>query len=341
MRPFLFLNTGESGHCWRPHGSAILQEMKMFLRAILVLFLLQVPAAAQSRRVALTFDDLPLALAGAPANATPEQRLAETRAVNDAILAVLKKHHAPAIAFVNEQKVLKDGMEREYRQLLAEWIRDGHDLGNHTFAHLNLSEISAEKFEQEVIDGEASIKPLMANAGKKLRFLRFPYNHTGETPEKHAAVAAFLKQRGYEVATCTVENSDWVFARAYRLALDRGDAASAARLRAAYLEYTRQELDYYTGLHRQIFGHEIPHVMLLHSSRLNADTLDQLLKIFEDEQYGFVTLAEAQSDPAYRTPDTDLTEAGPMWGYRWARELKIKVDGSKEPEVPAWVSEYK
>ena len=314
--------------------------MTLFLRVFLVLFLLQVPAAAQNRTVALSFDDLPLALAGAPAKATPEQRLAETRAVNEAILAALKKHHAPAIAFVNEQKVRADGLEREYRQLLAEWIRNGHDLGNHTFAHLNLSKISAEQFEKEVMDGEASIKPLMATAGKELRFLRFPYNHTGETQEKHAAVATFLKQRGYAVATCTVENSDWVFARAYRLALDRGDAASAKRLRAAYLEYTRQELDYYTGLHRQIFGHEIPHVMLLHSSRLNADTLDRLLRIFEDEAYRFVTLAEAQSDPAYRTPDTDLTEAGPMWGYRWARELKIKVDGSQEPEVPAWVSEY-
>jgi peptidoglycan/xylan/chitin deacetylase (PgdA/CDA1 family) len=341
MRPFFCLNTGEKGYCQAADSLPILHGMTPFLRIFFVLVALQLPAAAQSRSVALTFDDLPLALAGAPANATPEQRLAETRAVNEAILAALKKHHAPAIAFVNEQKVLTDGREREYRQILAEWIRDGHDLGNHTFAHLNLSNISAEQFEKEVIDGEASIKPLMANAGKKLRFLRFPYNHTGETPEKHAAVTAFLKQHGYEVATCTVENSDWVFARAYRVALDRSDAPTAARLRAAYLEYTRQELDYYTGLHRQIFGHEIPHVMLLHSSRLNADTLDQLLRIFEDETYRFVSLAEAQSDPAYRTPDADLTEAGPMWGYRWARQLKIKVDGGKEPEVPAWVSEYK
>ena len=30
-----------------------------------------------------------------------------------------------------------------------------------------------------------------------------------------------------------------------------------------------------------------------------------------------------------------------MWGYRWARTLNIKVDGSREPEVPAWVPEYK
>jgi len=310
-------------------------------KLILALALLSLPATAQSRSVALSFDDLPLAFAGAPAHATAERRLAETQAVNAAILSALKQHHAHAIAFVNEKKVLSDGLEKEYRSILSAWIKDGHELGNHTFAHLDLSKISAEEFEKEVIAGEASVKPLMSHAGQVLHYLRFPYNHTGETAEKHAAVAAFLKQRGYEVATCTVDNSDWVFARAYSLMLDRHDAPAAARLRAAYLDYTRQELDYYTGLHRQIFGREIPHVMLLHSNRLNADALDQVLKVFEQAHYRFVSLEKAQSDAAYQTSDAYLTEAGPMWGYRWARQLNIKVDGSREPEVPGWVSEYR
>src|SRR5262249_11544277 len=210
-----------------------------------------------------------------------------------------------------------------------------------TFAHLDLSKISVEEFEKEVIDGEASVKPLMTRAGQHLHFLRFPYNHTGETKEKHAAVADFLRRRGYEVATCTVDNSDWVFARAYRFMLDRGDAPAADRLKAVYLEYTRQELEYHTGLHRQIFGREIPHVMLLHSNRLNADTLDQVLKVFEQATYRFISLDQAQSDAAYRTSDAYLTEAGPMWAYRWAHELNIKVDGRQEPEVPAWIAEYR
>jgi len=115
----------------------------------------------------------------------------------------------------------------------------------------------------------------------------------------------------------------------------------ARRLRAAYLEYTRQEIEYYTNLHRQIFGHEIPHVMLLHANRLNADTIEQILKLFEQMKYRFVTLAEAQSDKAYQTPDTYITAYGPMWGYRWARDLNVKVDGRLEKEPPAWVTEYK
>jgi hypothetical protein len=57
-------------------------------------------------------------------------------------------------------------------------------------------------------------------------------------------------------------------------------------------------------------------------------------------KYRFVSLQEAQSDLAYQTPDTFISEYGPMWGYRWARELKILVDGRQEPEVPDWIAKY-
>jgi hypothetical protein len=29
-----------------------------------------------------------------------------------------------------------------------------------------------------------------------------------------------------------------------------------------------------------------------------------------------------------------------MWGYRWARERGVKVDGSLEPEPPKWITDY-
>jgi hypothetical protein len=80
--------------------------------------------------------------------------------------------------------------------------------------------------------------------------------------------------------------------------------------------------------------------VLIHDNALNADVIDELLAIFEAKQYRFVSLAQAESDAAYRTPETMITKYGPMWGYRWARELNVKVDGSLEPEPPKWVTEY-
>jgi hypothetical protein len=80
--------------------------------------------------------------------------------------------------------------------------------------------------------------------------------------------------------------------------------------------------------------------MLIHDNQLNGDVIDQLLTIFEQKQYGFVTLSQAEADPIYRTPETHISSYGPMWGYRWAKERGVKVDGSLEPEPPKWIAEY-
>lgn len=302
------------------------------LRAALLIALGAAVSLAQPRSVALTFDDLPIAGEGGAANAEEAAR------INHAILAALARHHAPAVAFVIEQGVERIGVVPG-RAILREWLEQGHELGNHTFSHPDLNALTVEQFRGEVIRGEASIGPLLGERGRHPRYLRFPYNHSGDTREKHDAVAAFLAERGYTVAVCTIDNMDWEFARAYDVALDRADRDTAQKLEAAYLRYTAEEIDYYSGLHKKIFGREIPYVMLQHANRLNAAVMDQILHLFEEREYRFVTLEKAQSDAAYRTPDT-YTSYGQMWGYRWANALDIKVDGRLEPNPPAWVGEY-
>ncbi len=80
--------------------------------------------------------------------------------------------------------------------------------------------------------------------------------------------------------------------------------------------------------------------MLLHANRLNEDVIDRVLETFEKKQYRFISLAAAQSDAAYQTPDTFITKFGPTWGYRWAAERGVKVNGALEPEPAAWITKY-
>jgi len=197
-----------------------------------------------------------------------------------------------------------------------------------------------EQFEQEIVKGEASFSAALAKTGKRPQYFRFPKNNTGETREKHDAMAKFLASRGYRMAPCTIDNEDYVFDGTYRKILADKDDVAARKLRSDYLAYTATEIDYYSSVHKQIFGHEIPHVMLLHANRLNADVIDAVLKLFADRGYRFIPLGEALSDPAYAIPDTFVTEFGWMWAYRWAKELGVKVNGSLETEPPAWVPEY-
>ena len=294
--------------------------------------------ALSSPMVALTFDDLPAAGAANP-DRDPALTTGDIRAINAAILATLRAHHAPAIGFVNEAGVSGFPDAAARRAVLEQWIAAGMDLGNHTFAHADFNGESVEEFERDVEKGEGSIRPLMAAAGKKLDWFRFPMNHTGDTAAKHDAAARFLAGRGYRLATCTIENEDYEFGRAFRQALLRNDADTEAKLRAEYLRYTAAEIDDYAALHQQVFGRAVPQVMLLHANRLNAQVLEQVLRLFEERGYRFVTLSEAQADEAFRTPEL-VTKYGPMWGYRWASALHVKVDGGKESEPPEWVAKY-
>jgi hypothetical protein len=180
----------------------------------------------------------------------------------------------------------------------------------------------------------------MKEAGKQLTFFRFPMNHTGDTKEKHDSIAAFLSQRRYRMAICTIDSSDYLFNDAHVRMLAKNDDEAAQELRGEYLAYTSAEIDYYAGLNKQVFGYEPPQVMLLHDNRLNAEVMGQVLQLFEEKRYRFVSLDVAQADAAYRTPETYITKFGPMWGYRWANERNVKVNGSLEPDPPKWILQY-
>jgi peptidoglycan-N-acetylglucosamine deacetylase len=306
------------------------------LAALSALILSPVAASAQAHAVAMTVDDLPFATPNSIGNADAK----EAREINARILRAFARHHIPATGFVIEQNVENLGKPAG-KLILQEWTRPGFDLGNHMFSHPDVNSMTLAQTEEEISRGEATIAPLLAQAGKHPEFLRFPYNHTGDTREKHDAIAAFMLASGYHLAPCTIDNSDYEFNDAYVLALALHDESTAARVRKAYLEYSGAEIDWYTRLNHDVLGYDPPHIMLLHDSLLNADTIDQVLNLFQKRGYHFVTLQEALRSPAYAIPETFITKYGPMWGYRWAEELGVKVSGRDEPDPPAWIAEYR
>jgi peptidoglycan/xylan/chitin deacetylase (PgdA/CDA1 family) len=89
--------------------------------------------AAQSR-IALTFDDGP----------HPERTLQ--------LLAVLKEMRVPATFFVVGRQVEK------YPELLRREVADGHEIGNHTYDHIDLTEIPPELVGYELEECDRAIK---------------------------------------------------------------------------------------------------------------------------------------------------------------------------------------
>jgi peptidoglycan/xylan/chitin deacetylase (PgdA/CDA1 family) len=294
--------------------------------------------AAQNRSVAITIDDLPFVTSDASRPMGPQDAEAAMAATRK-MLDVLKQHHVPVTGFVIQKSVEKLGVPAG-TAMLREWTTGGFDLGNHSYAHPSFNDLTVAEMEDQVVRGEATFAPLMREAGRKVEFFRFPYNQTGDTREKHDAVAAFLAGRGYKLAPCTIEDEDWIFTQKYFLTMARKDDAATVRLSNDYLKFLAAQVDYFAGLNKQIFGYEPPEVMLLHANQLNADSMEKILGVFEARGYRFVSLGTAEADPAYRTPETFITDKGPMWSYRWAKVLGVKVDGSKEPEPAPWVAAY-
>ena len=283
-------------------------------------------AAALTRTVAITFDDLPFA-----GTASADEVFARNRKVLDC----LRRFKAPATGFVIEKTVESFG-----RDGLKAWTEGDFSLGNHTYSHADTNRLDLTGIEREVVDGEASIRPLMEAAGKPLRFVRFAMNHTGDPLDKSLAIEDMLRRHGYVSAASTIDTSDYVFEEAYTKALQAADRDAASRITDAYVAYSATEIDYYVGLSQKVLGYEPPQIALLHLNRINCDTLDRILDLYVRRRFGFVTLEAAQADPAYALPTTFATRFGPMWGYRWAKEKGIRVDGSLEQEPPSWISEY-
>lgn len=311
--------------------------MRHWTHAIVGLLLLPYALKAQTHTVAITVDDLPFASGyGGPLNPHDATGAIQT---NKEILDAFSRHHIPATGFVIEEHAEQIGTAASTK-IFKRWLRPGFDLGNHLYSHADANTDTVEQIEREVLRGQTMITPLLQIVSRKPRFFRFPYNHTGDTKPKHDAIAAFLAAHGYRLAPCTIDGSDYEFNAAYVVALARHDKSSAVRLRTDYIAYTAKEIDWYNKLDKQVFGYEVPDIMLLHDSPLNADTVDAIIALFENRGYHFITLSEALESPAYATPETYITKYGPMWGYRWAKELHVKVNGRDEPNPPAWIDQY-
>ncbi|WP_314062929.1 polysaccharide deacetylase family protein [uncultured Vagococcus sp.] len=127
----------------------------------------------QEKVVALTFDD------GPSDKTTP------------AVLSVLKKKKVPATFFMLGQQAEK------FPDLVKRIAKDGHELGNHSFSHPNLTELSAEETRQQINRTQAAIYQA---SGVLPKYVRPPYGSFNY----ETAVAI-----GLPLVNWSVDSLDW------------------------------------------------------------------------------------------------------------------------------------
>ena len=275
------------------------------------------------RRIAITFDDLPCA--------GPCDDDSEARAVTSALLGALGRAHAPAAGFVIGSRV------GNRAGLLEEWLRAGMDLGNHTWSHLDANRTPAAEYAADIDRTSGLLEPLAARHGARIVWFRFPFTHTGGSAENKAELERILSVRGLRGAPFTVEHEDYLYNSALVAARAKRDHDAAERVKAAYLSHLETLMPFAEGVSRNLFGREIPQILLIHANRLNAECLPAMLRLLASRGYSFIRLEEALADPACRTPDLYVDRFGPSWFHRWGIALAKPFPMRGEPEAPEWV----
>lgn len=130
----------------------------------------------RSKIVALTFDDVP------DPRFTPQ------------LLDVLRKYHVKATFFIVGSRAEK------HPKLVAQIIREGHVVGNHSYNHPQFGKLGMNEFRMQIIRTENIIEGL---AGYKPRLIRPPYGDISEPQLKWA------QRHGYKLINWNVDSLDW------------------------------------------------------------------------------------------------------------------------------------
>ncbi len=138
---------------------------------------------ASKDQVAITFDD------GPDPNWTPK------------ILDVLKLYHAPATFFV-----IGEEAER-YHTILERMYAEGHELGNHTFSHPDISDVTRRRMGLEV---NATERLFESELGAKPVFFRPPYG-VDQEPDTDDQVRPLeiVQDLGYTSVGAKLDPHDW------------------------------------------------------------------------------------------------------------------------------------
>jgi len=250
-------------------------------------------ASGKNRRVVVTIDDGP---------ATGAARdLAAYSKITDALRESFVAEKVPAIMFVNERQLHVDGQRDARVAALQAWLDAGLDVGNHTYSHPNLGNVTPAAFMDDVIKGEVLSRPLLEARGRKLVWFRYPFLASG-SGEVARTIEDFLAQRGYRIAPVTVDYHDYSYAGLYRRHFSAGDHKKADEHFATVLTMLDAAFARSETRAVEVLGYELPQVLLIHCNEMNARTLRTTLQRIRQRGYTFVTMEDAMADPAYAAP---------------------------------------
>jgi peptidoglycan/xylan/chitin deacetylase (PgdA/CDA1 family) len=282
------------------------------------------PRAADAPQIAITIDDLPVHGPIPPGMTALD--------VNRQMIRAIKAAGVEGVTvFINGHWTTR---EPDTSAALQAWQDAGIAVGNHTWSHKDLDILSVAAFEEEISRNE----PVVArySGGTEWRWLRYPYLHEGEDSAKRAEIRTYLANRGYRIASVSMDFGDWKFTAPYARCKAANNKAAIARLETLYLAALRENISLSRTLARLVYGREIPQVLLMHVGGFSAHMMPRVIAEYGKAGFRFVSLAEAQADPAYAEDNDPRLPARPQ--YLAARAV---AKGIAVPQIADPITELK
>ncbi|MFN0152176.1 MAG: polysaccharide deacetylase family protein [bacterium] len=281
----------------------------------------------------ITVDDLPIA---GGMHESPADRERITRGLLDA----LAKHDIRAVGLVTWANVKHDSD----LDLLEMWLDAGHELGNHSYSHLDYTRTDSTAYIADIEAGRAEVAAFLAKRGRqdgRVRWFRFPFLREGDTIEKLRAMRRYLDESGQRNLHVTIDDQDWSFERPWVEARRRGDTAAMREIAAEYHEGLRLETRCHEDESERLFERVPPQVLLLHANEVGAANWDSLFAWFTASGHRFATPDEALEDSAFANPCEYVSRYGGSLWFRIADcrrrdAARVAVETLLADQAGAW-----
>ena len=233
---------------------------------------------ANSKELAITFDDSPRAAKGYMDGPTRAKKL----------ITNLKLHEVDQVAFFSvSNKLDEEGIQR-----LESYSNAGHIIANHTHTHPDFNKLTLEEYTQNFLVADEKLSQFETFR----KMFRFPYLREGNTEEKRDGFRQLLKDKSYFNAYITLNNYDWYIETLFQNAIKDNQDLDMDAMRKFYVDVLIESIEYYDEMALKYLNRSPKHVLLLHEMDISALFIGDLANELRNRGWKIITVDEAYTD---------------------------------------------